>query len=247
MSKVSRRDLIASGAGLLPVFGLAGLALAQQTGTNALTGANQQKSDQDANTDAANPQGKSYDPPMAACLLIMGRKQIEICRFALEKIQHDAVKQFAQAEIEEHETIKRRLSELGYTYPAAAGSREGDAGRTLGGLLGRDTGGTVSVGRATLPGPVSDLISIDHEIADQCIQTVRTELGKLEGRDFDKRFVGNQLDAHYSLLDHGTVYRKYASREMAPVLEEARPIIERHIATCKELMDTLDKQQKQGQ
>jgi len=148
---------------------------------------------------------------MAACLLIVGRKQIEVCRFALEKIQDDEVKAFAQAEIDEHETLKKRLQELGYQYPAAPESRA-EAATTAG----RRASRVLAVGRTVLPPGAAEMIRIDHEVKQQCIETTRTEQSKLSGVKFDKRFIGSQLDAHYALFDHGVVFRKHATRELAP-------------------------------
>src|SRR4051812_20883789 len=69
MRNVSRRELIAAGAGMVPFAGLAAVAAAQQGDTAA---------------DAA----ADRDALFASCLLIIGRKQIEVCRFALDRLQH---------------------------------------------------------------------------------------------------------------------------------------------------------------
>jgi predicted outer membrane protein len=212
---------MAAGAGMIPFAGLAAAAAAQQAETT---------------TDAAT----GHDALFASCLLIVGRKQIEVCRFALDRIQHEDVKAFAQAEIDEHETLKTRLEGLGYRYPAAATAGAAGDG------AGRGRGVVLSVRRATLPPGASDLIAVDHEVAEQCIATTKAEQGKLQGLKFDERFVGSQLDAHYGLLDKGVVFRKHASSELAPVLDEARPIIERHIATCKALMEALEAKKREG-
>jgi len=208
---------MAAGAGMVPFAGLAAVAAAQQANTAADVAAER-------------------DALFASCLLIIGRKQIEVCRFALDRLQHQDVKAFAQAEIDEHETLKKRLAGLGYGYPSptsAGGAAEGSP---------RSRAAILTVRRTELPPGASELIAVDHEVADQCIATTKAELGKLQGLKFDERFVGSQLDAHYALFDRGVVFRKHASSEMAPVLDEARPIIERHIATCKKLMETIEAQ-----
>jgi predicted outer membrane protein len=211
---------MAAGAGIVPFAGLAAVAAAQQA---------------DTATDAATER----DALFASCLLIVGRKQIEVCRFALDRIQHEDVKAFAQAEIDEHETLRKRLEGLGYGYPSPSSGGAGDGAR-------RGRAAILSVRRAELPPGASELIAVDHEVAEQCIATTKTEQGKLQGLKFDERFVGSQLDAHYALFDRGVVFRKHASPEMAPVLDEARPIIERHIATCKALMEKLEARKREG-
>jgi len=69
---------------------------------------------------------------------------------------------------------------------------------------------------------------------------MRAELSKQQGLKFDKCYVGDQLHEHFGLLDKAMVFRRHATPELVPVLEEARPIIERHIATLKGLMEKLD-------
>jgi len=85
------------------------------------------------------------------------------------------------------------------------------------------------------------MIALDHEVADQCITNYRAEMGKLTGRDFDKRFVGNQLDEHLMLLDKVQTFRRHSSPKMEAVLADGQKIIETHIATLKQLMTTLEK------
>lgn len=225
MGNVSRRDVMTAGVGLFPFLGLA--ALAQPPGTAVPAG-------------AAPPPGAApgappnLDPALAGNLLIMGAKQIAICRFALDRLQDVEVRRFAQSEIEEHETNRASLARLGYEYPgspstqAAEGVRRGAADPA------------VIVGRAALPPGTADCIALEHEVAEQAVTTARDELGELQGLRFDERFVGHQLDAHYVLFDHAVVFRKHASAELAPVLDTSRPIIERHIAACKELMARLE-------
>lgn len=229
MSKLSRRELVAAaGVGVLPFTGLTAMALAQ-TGTPAGTPAG-----------VPSATGVSQDPMIAAELLIMGRKQIEVCRFALERVQNEDVKNFAKAEIEEHETLGRKLQQLGYQYPGVPGVVDGTG-------TARPVSANLTVGRAALPPGVSDAVTVCHEVAQQCIATQRSEMGKLQGSKLDKRFIGQQLDAHYGLHDHGVVFKRRASAEMQPILAQAGQIIEQHITACKAIMEQLDAGQGQRQ
>lgn len=65
-----------------------------------------------------------------------------------------------------------------------------------------------AVGRAPLPPEVGQFIVIDHEVHDQCVATTKAGQTKLNGPEFDERFVGSRLDAHYGLFDHGVVFAK---------------------------------------
>lgn len=233
---VSRRSLLLAGA----VLPLSALPAAAQT--PARPGGSQPQSG------GATPTA-GEDPLLAACMLIGGRKQIENCTYAKDKLTTDDAKKFAQAEIDEHMKNKADLKKLGYDYPvlpAARGAAEpkptdppkpsdpprpADANNPV----------TVSVGGGRqLPVEAAALLAVDHEVADQCIVNYRKEMGQLSGLKLDKRFVGHQLDEHMALKDKVQTYRRHASKEMQPVLDDGLKVIETHIATCKELMQKLD-------
>lgn len=172
------------------------------------------------------------DPLLAPCLLICGRKQIENCSYALKKLQSDEAKAFARAEIDEHETIKKKLKELGYDYPVTAAS---------GTQTNQPAAWSVTAGTARLPMEAAGLIAVDHEVADQCIANARMEMDKLSGRELDKHFIGCQLGEHYALLDKVQTFRRHASPKMEAVLADGQKVIETHIATLKKIMTNLDK------
>jgi len=173
------------------------------------------------------PVAAATDPQFAPCLLIGGRKQVENCTFALTKLQSDDAKAFAKAEIAEHETMKKQLKGLGYDYPLAPATA--GAGRAK-----------VTAGTAPVSADAAAMIVLDHEVADQCIVNYRAEMGKLAGREFDKRFVGHQLDEHMALLDNVQTFRKHATPEMETVLADGQKTIEAHIAALKGMMASLD-------
>jgi len=273
---VSRREALILGAAV-PVSGL------------VLTSARGQVPQQQ------QPGGQGYgeDPILSACLLIDGRKQIEICRWAKERAKADDVKAFAQAEIDEHEKIKADLKRLGFEYPAPPQfgnefqqggqfqqpgqfqptgqlPQSGTSGTTVttsGQSSGQPTTGTgstasqavtgvppvssgfqqhgpkmIAVGRLILPPGLDEIVALSHEVADQCVANARTALEKKAGEGkFDKAFVGMQLHEHYALLDKCQVFEKHSTDRMREVLQQGRPIIERHIATLESLCKKLER------
>lgn len=222
MQNVSRREALTAGAGLLAAGGLAAVATAQPPG-------------------APGAMAPGVDPMMALCLLATGRKQIEVCRFALTKLQNADAKAFAQAEIDEHEHIKARLAQLGYQYPANIPATPAGGGGVV-----QAGAAPMMLGRIAMPPGMAAWVPVEHALSEQCIATEKSELGKHEGAKFDMAFIGGQLHAHYGLFDRGVTFRKFASQPMAPVLDEARPVIERHIATCKELKEKLAAMKDKG-
>ncbi|WP_439625491.1 hypothetical protein [Gemmata sp.] len=169
-------------------------------------------------------------------LLIGGRKQIANCTFALTKLQSDGAKAFARAEIAEHETLKKTFQGLGYDYPVrpAPGTQPD-----------RPAAWLVASGGAPLPVEAAGMVAVDHEVADQCIANYRREMDAFSGREFDKRFIGHQLDEHLALLDKVQTFRRHASPEASAVLAEGQKTIETHIATLKKLMTGFDKNREE--
>ncbi|MFO0811523.1 MAG: hypothetical protein U0746_23075 [Gemmataceae bacterium] len=215
MRTVTRREALATGAGVLTAAGFAVRGVAQPPGVGPAAMSN------------------GLDTMFAVCLLAKGRKQIDVCRFAQPKLHDDGVKQFAQAEIDEHETIRRKLDQLGYAYPANIPSAP------AGGIT--QAGGTqLMAGRMPVPPGMAAWLPVENALIEQCIATEKAELGKKEGVKFEKAFVGCQLAAHYGLFDTAVTFRKFCSPQMAAILDEGRGVIERHIQTCKGLMESLE-------
>jgi len=237
---VSRRSILLAGA-TLPLSAL--LAHAQTTDSTGQTpGATGQ-----ATTPGQAPPPPAEDPLLAACVLIGGRKQIENCSYIKGKLTSDDAKKFAQAEIDEHEQIKAQLKKLGYEYPVMPvparpndprptdpprpeERKDGDAPKPV----------VVASGRTPLPQEAVVLVAVDHEVGDQCILNYRKEMDQLQGVKLDKRFVGHQLDEHLALKDKVETFRRHASTDMKPVLDDGLKVINTHITTLKDLMDRLD-------
>ena len=218
MDGMSRRKVLAAGAGIIPATGLFAAVAAQEAARAVM----------------------SEDPLLAAMLLIGGRRQIAVSKVAEEGASNRDVKAFARAEIEEHETVAARLRERGYLFPTVAGAGAGAGAGAEGPGGAAPAARALTVGRAPVPPGAAPGLLVQVEVGEQCIANMRAELSKHQGLKFDKCYVGDQLHEHFGLLDKAQVFRRHASAELAPVLDEARPIIERHIATLRGLMEKLD-------
>lgn len=191
------------------------------------------------------PAGQSHgeDPILACCLLIDGRTQIEICRWAQEKLKNEDAKAFAKAEVDEHEKMKADLQRLGFEYPVAPTFAQGGQPQPGGQAQFPARQGTprmIATGRLLLPPGLAETVQIATEIADQCITSAKEGLGKKSGVKFDKAFVGAQLFCHHGELDKLQVFEKHATERMREVLHNCRPVVERQITTLEGLMAKLD-------
>ena len=177
---------------------------------------------------------KGHDAHFATWMAIDGYKQIQVSKPAQEKAKDDAVKAFAKAEIEEHETLKKRLMEKGLKPIVQPGQTGGGGG----------SGGGTGGGGANGMGTAADILMHKNEIAVQCVESTNAEGEKKEGMMFDDFYVNQQLVAHMELKDTVTVAMKHASGDMKPILTEAMGIIETHLASLKQMKQKMMQQMK---
>jgi predicted outer membrane protein len=217
MQNLSRRQMIVAGAGVVPVVGWAGVTAAQYPVIEAV-------------------EVEALDPVIAARMLIVGRKQISVCEMALDRLRDEGAIRFAEDEIREQETNKKRLMRLGYEYRVAG---DDVAGRPTRESSERIAPATFVLADIRVPAGTTQSLMLDHGIAEQCIATQKVEMDRLRGRDFDRRFAESQLDAHYGLFDQVTTFQLRASTDIKLLLGDARDIIERHLNRCKDLREQL--------
>lgn len=235
---LSRRDALFAGSAALPASALFLAAARAQTPTPAQPAAPPDAATAPGtNAPAQNP---GEDPLLASCLLIIGAKQIAVCRFALERAKTDEAKSFAQAEIDEHVGIKEQLARFGFAPPEPAPMPQTAPALPAGVANMRP----LMVGKVVLPPGASALVQVDREVAEQCVTTTQATLKKREaekgGMKMDKAFLGMQLHEHYGLLDRADVFTRHASAPMQEVLKAGREVIVRHIATLEGLMEKFD-------
>jgi len=268
--KVARRAALVAGMAAVMAFGLVSSAQEREGGTASGQAGQDQQGRQGQ---ASGQQGQKVDAMLATCMLIEGQKQIAVCQDAMQKIQHQRVKEFAQSEVKEHQMLKAKLEQKGFRPLVAmrnmSGSQQQGGVQQTGGQ--REQGGAPSPndgvqqtsgqgsqgsgvqqagGQQGMQQGGQQMLQIKQEVAEQCVQTARKELmQKEQGEKFDRAFVRMQLSAHQQLHDEVTVFRRHASSELRGVLDEAQPQIERHISQLKELMQELEPegQQRQGQ
>ena len=244
---VSRRDALAAGLVAAPVVALAAVAGAQTPrrqqpvpGTFPVT--------PPARGAAGSAQGE--DALLGACLLFRGRRQIEVCKFALDKSQNQEVKAFLNSEVQEHETVRGELqTKFGLAYPTPAGNNNGGnaANPNGAGNANPAMNQTVAVGGVQVNGAAANIFAIEGEVVEQCIASYKTKMAKYQGVKLEKAIIGDQLSAHGALLDEVLVFQRHASPAMLPALKTAQDTIEKHIATCEQIMERLDAQGNNGQ
>jgi predicted outer membrane protein len=218
-----------------------------------------------ATTEAGGAASNSADQQIAAFLHGSSSNEIEIAKFAQQKLQAEEAKQFAAKMIREHQpgcdAMKRLAGNLashegGTTteraQPAGASPRrEGAASAPTEQRPGAPTGTQPRddqprvIARSTaIAGHAGglDWVSVHKELGAQCLESTKKELGAKPSGEFDKCFMGQQIMAHMKAVDELEVLRNYASGELRQKIDEELKMAKGHFEEAKQIMEKLEGQ-----
>lgn len=211
--------------------------------------------------------GQWSDAQVAALLAAGNRNEIEISKFAQDKLQTDDAKEFAAMMIKEHTPVLQKLQQLagpamqggGQRRPGgAANSSDAVGGGNRGAEGGDDAADTVrrpreGAGAGAGAGGGQQRRGVNwtafhRELADQCLESTKEMLSEHKGIDFDKAYLGQQIVAHQEMVDKLTVAQKHASSEMQQDLEQQLTSAKEHLEHVKKIMnDKKDQEPREGQ
>ena len=89
-------------------------------------------------------------------------------------------------------------------------------------------------------------VTIHRELADECLQSAKKELGQKEGNEFDKCYIGMQVAAHMKMVDELTVLKNHVSGQFAQDLEQSLQTTEHHLSEAKKIMDEIKDKPDRG-
>jgi predicted outer membrane protein len=89
---------------------------------------------------------------------------------------------------------------------------------------------------------VRQLMQIERQINERCLQMARDEMQKKTGAEFDKCYVGNAIGAHAHALAALEVIAKQTQGTLAQVAQQAQPTVQQHFDQAKQLMKQLEGQ-----
>jgi len=98
---------------------------------------------------------------------------------------------------------------------------------------------------ATIAGGVSavhQLMQIERQINERCLQMARDEMQKKTGAELDKCYVGSAIGAHAHALAALEVIGKQTQGTLAQVAQQAQPTVRQHFDHAKQLMKQLEGQ-----
>jgi predicted outer membrane protein len=197
---------------------------------------------------AASGQFTRGDQEIAAVKLAFCRNALELAKLGSQKAESDEVKQFAAKLFKEHTEACANLEKLAGPLAAPQGDR---AERTVPGAdvevrvppaapgaPGARPGADVTI-RGGQGGPLN-WVAIHQQMADQCAATTKQELGKKEGAEFDKCFIGMALGGHQQAVIADQVFLKHVSPQFRGEVEDCLKTETAHLSEAKDIMAKLE-------
>jgi predicted outer membrane protein len=222
------------------------------TATNRSQGQAQQRTANRPVSDSA--QSQSADHQIAGLLAIGNAEEIAMSKLAVDQAKSDEVKQFAQMMIDEHTQALKQLEKLAPEAAAQAnalsqghaGGESATAARRGGNAAGQSGRGTAreategaGTTRTASTGGNFDLLAVHQQIAQQCLEQAREELGEKQGAEFDMAFMGQQMVMHQQMIAKQKVFAQYASPELRQAIEQSQQGAEKHLQHAKQIVRQL--------
>lgn len=201
---------------------------------------------------------------LANCLLAKNKGEVELSGIAKQKSENAEVKQFAEQMIQDHGKLVEQLQPLAGTQQqirgaADAAAQPGEttalpgspgAGQTIAPSgtiaaappLGTATDATASANakeRIGSGGAIHQLMQIEKQIGDRCLQSAKDELQAKSGVEFDKCYVGMAVGAHMQALSALEVIGQQPG-QLGQLAQQAQPTVQKHLDHAKQLMKQLE-------
>lgn len=193
---------------------------------------------------AAGAQFTRGDQEIAAVKLAFCRNTLELAKLGSQKAESDEVKQFAAKMVKEHSEECAKLEKLAGPLAAPQGDRERAAPdievRVPGapGAPATRPGADVTI-RGGQSGPLN-WVAIHQEMAQQCASTTKQELGKKEGAEFDKCFIGMALGGHQQHVIADQVFVNHVSPQFRGEIEDCLKTATAHLSEAKDILAKLE-------
>jgi predicted outer membrane protein len=196
----------------------------------------------------ASGQSTDMDSFIASCLLIGNQEEVALAQLAVDQAESDQVKQFAQMLIEDHQKAIQKLQPLAKpgiglneaSQSASAGqSRAGQSSQQSGAQ--QYTANRPSLDRGAGNSATADqILQLDQEAAQECLQMTKSMLQEKQGAEFDKAFAGMQVGMHVGMLAKLKASERHASGELASAIKESQQTVQNHLEQAKQICKQLE-------
>lgn len=211
----------------------------------------QGKNQSQPDASSAHQSGVMHDQAIAQCLAIDNAAEVQIGEYAVKKLKDEGAKEFAEMMIKDHRQMLEKLTHLGATKVDFS-AKSPQHGQTEASGTRSESNSAISPksGVAQVSGSASreqqhahgatNFISLKQEIAQQCLQSMRKEMEKLDEADFDKCFMAGQVFGHQHMLDSLTVLERHTSGDLKDTIGQAKETTEKHLEHAKKIVKELE-------
>lgn len=210
---------------------------------------------------AADP--ASSDARLTACLIIESSKNAAVAQLARQESQHGQIHHLAEQIIDAHEECLQKLQQIaingGYTEQqlsvdqtsgptdlrSPGNSSESD-GNSLPSQIDskpveQRSARTAELDMKDPTGGSLDFIGLQHEVAEQCVESFRQELERLDEAEFDMYYVISQCLAHQDMIGRLEVFARHVSPDLRPTLKELQQSAQSHLDQANQIKSQLKK------
>ncbi len=197
------------------------------------------------------------DQAMAGVVVIQNQEEVALSKLAQDKLQNEEARRFATMMIEQHQAYLTKLERFapeagrhqlsGTEHPSKVeiktnknrdGVERAKVTVTDNPQKIQQTAGTDS-DRTTKSGEPADLLQIQREIAQECLNAAKSEMQGKQGIEADQCFLGFQIAKHGAMKAQLTVFQRHASPELAQVFAEGAATAEKHKNEAEKIMKSL--------
>jgi predicted outer membrane protein len=224
-----------------------------------------------AGTQSANSQSGALEQHIATCLALGNEEEVAMAQFAQQRATNPEVKQFAQEMIRQHQQAIQQMqqampqlasmnlkltssasgqngaaSSRGET--ASAGNATAEADRST--ATGETASSTTSAAgnqRGAAGGGQHQMVEFARTAKQNCLRLSEQSLGKKQGAEFDKAYIGQQIVAHTTMLAELQAAQQFASgSQLQPLIQQGTQMTEQHLAHAQSIMQQLEAAGSQG-
>lgn len=184
------------------------------------------------------------DQAIASCLALGNQEEVALAEFAKDKVKNDRVKQFADTMQKQHKEALQKLQQIA---PATAeiklsdssgAASVGQSGRIQSGQFTNQTG--QAGGQPVGGGMQMQMLALQRQMAQECLKLTKEELGKHDGADFDRCYMGQQMGAHVGMLAKLRASESFASGQLKSAINEMAQTTEHHLEMAKKITKDLE-------
>lgn len=212
-------------------------------------------------------QASALDQQIAAFIFASAHNEVELAKFAQEKLQTQQARAFAEKMVRDHtadcEVYERWAGHLAAGLkdpaldaaeprtatrpdaarpaappPAAAPPRTDDPFAPRAGAAPL-AGGRVEATAGSRPGGQLDWVAIHGDLARQCLASTKQEFARHQGAEFDKCFMGQQLAGHMKMVDELKVLRQHASPQFRQQIDKSAQVAQGHLQEARQIMEQI--------